>query len=156
VRITLTPLGQATTAVIALVCLLYMLPVAGERLALPPVPGRVGGADPQPTESPCPQTPAPAPVLTVQPDRGGLRTTIVASGVGFVRNGRVKLRFHSHEMGWADTDCAGRFSVELSIPNQEFYGHFLGTQFAIGTTEYAGHGHYTGNGDDAPFMLTRS
>ena len=99
-------------------------------------------------------TGASAPALTLQPNRGDINTKITAIGVGFVRNGKVKLTFHATDMGEADTDCAGHFSITAPIPNPNFYAHFPNEQFDIHTTEYTGTGQYTGNGDSKPFYLT--
>ncbi|MGB6163000.1 MAG: phosphotransferase, partial [Pseudonocardiaceae bacterium] len=44
---------------------------------------------------------ASAPVLTLQPNRGDINTKITASGVGFVRNGKVRLIFSTAYMGEA-------------------------------------------------------
>jgi hypothetical protein len=97
---------------------------------------------------------ASAPVLTLQPNRGDINTKITASGVGFVRNGKVRLLFSADYMGEVTTDCAGKFSITAPIPNPDFFAHFLNGQFDIHTTEYTGTGQYTGNGDSKPFYLT--
>jgi len=97
---------------------------------------------------------APAPKLSLTPSRGGIKTKIMVRGVGFVRNGLVKISFHATDMGEVNTDCAGQFSATLAIPDPGFYSHFGNSQFDIHTTEYDGHGTYVGNGDSKSFFLT--
>lgn len=98
----------------------------------------------------------PRPVLTVSPGSGPADTFVTVSGTGHIKNGVVSLTFHADEMGEATTDCAGSFSVSLSIPNADSYRRFAGQTFEIHGTEYTSGGVYQGNGDfnGAPFTIT--
>ncbi|MER6950249.1 hypothetical protein ABT294_40150 [Nonomuraea sp. NPDC000554] len=91
--------------------------------------------------------------LKISPKRGTTRTTITLTGSGFIRNGQVRLIFHSTQMGVARTDGKGRFKVRMRIPSPGFYGHFPGQTFSISTTEWTRDGAYEGNGPRAGFLL---
>lgn len=104
-------------------------------------------------EPTCPAK-APAPELAIEPDTGPVTTKIALTGVGFVSDGKVEINFAANYMGEARTDCAGRFTVQLAIPDPDFYRKFPGQQ-GITTTEHDSAGQYVGNGDSAYFQLTR-
>lgn len=106
------------------------------------------------TDASCPVAPAAAAALTVTPDRGNARTLMTVTGVGFVRDGSVELIFHADTMGKAATDCAGRFSATLPIPNADVYSRFPNRPFSISTTEWDSTDSYAGNGPSSSFTLT--
>jgi hypothetical protein len=105
--------------------------------------------------STCPVARAPAPALTVTPASGPITSTLKVTGVGLVSNGIVELYFHDSIMGARiRTDCAGRFQVFRTIPDQGFYHHFIGQPFSLSVVEYDSSGTYVGNGGPATAQFT--
>ena len=105
--------------------------------------------------SPCPRS-APRPELTLSPAAGPVDTVVTVSGVGYLANGVANVTFFADQMGEAETDCSGRFSVSLRIPNPDFYRKFRGGTYEVRATELTAGGEYRGNGDfnGAQFTIT--
>jgi hypothetical protein len=62
--------------------------------------------------------------------------------------------FGGQQMGTSPTDCSGRFSVTLAIPNQDFFGTFTGP-FDVTGNMYNANGDYVGNSEvSGTFTIT--